>query len=188
MKASKGVRFFYGGWHSEKYFNSIGLEIKEKFKFKKADDHTLENWIRDIESLNNSVSIHIRRGDYMNEVNYKTFGSVCTIAYYKQAIEKIKATVVNPIFFIFSNDITWVKENELFNDMTIIDSFKGKDSWKDMLLISKCKHQINSNSTFGWWGAWLNANEEKQVIVPYYFINYTITKDLYPNEWIKVKL
>ncbi len=183
---SDSVRFLQGGWHSEKYFIDIKYELSEVFNFKEDNDRRLKAYLYEIDN-SESVSIHIRRGDYIsNEFNYNRYGSVCSIAYYMAAIAEIKKLISNPKFFVFSNDISWVKENSIFNGMTVVDGFNGKDSWKDMFLISRCKHNINSNSTFSWWSAWLNRNINKNVIVPYYFINQLETKDFYPENWIKL--
>lgn len=183
---STSIRFFQGGWHSEKYFNSIKSELYKVFDFKKVSDESLQSYLGEIER-SQSVSIHVRRGDYIStELNFKMYGSVCNLGYYTAAISQIKRLVPNPKFFVFSNDIKWVKANSLFDGMTVVEGFDGKDSWKDMYLISQCKHNINSNSTFSWWSAWLNRNKDKKVIVPYYFINHLETKDFYPEEWIKL--
>ncbi len=184
---SNSIRFLRGGWHSEKYFVNIKAELSKAFTFKKDNDERLKFYLHEVEN-SESVSIHVRRGDYVsNDFNFKMYGSVCSLAYYEAAILEVGKYVENPKFFIFSNDVEWVKENSIFNGMTIVEGFHGKNSWKDMFLISRCKHQINSNSTFSWWSAWLNENTQKNVIVPYYFINGLETKDFYPENWIRLK-
>jgi len=187
LLSSKGLMFYYGGWHSEKYFHSNAAQILSTFEFR--IDEKDENIGRTLKLINktNSVSIHIRRGDYMNDIHYETFGSVCTKQYFEMAIAKINSLVENPHYFIFSNDITWVKDNLKITNMSIIDFNKGSDSWKDMYLISQCKYNINSNSTFSWWGAWLNTNSDKIVIVPKFYINNLVTKDIYPSSWIQLE-
>ncbi|PYF75459.1 alpha-1,2-fucosyltransferase [Pedobacter nutrimenti] len=182
MTPSKGLRFYYGGWHSEKYFKSNREEILKAFCFEYSDDiSNIEAFTKIKET--NSVSIHVRRGDYMNETNFNVFGAVCTKDYFKKAISEISSCVEDPHFYIFSNDIPWVKDNLMMDNMSIIDCNKGKDSWKDMYLISNCKYNINSNSSFSWWAAWLNVNENNIVIVPKFFINNVETKDVYPKRW-----
>lgn len=186
LKAHKGICFYFGGWHSEKYFNSITSEVKSAFEMSfSADDNYNLNLVNMISS-SNSVSIHIRRGDYMSKENYETFGSVCTKEYFEKAISLIHEKIENPVFFIFSNDFEWVKQHFNSNNIVHVDGNKGCNSWKDLLLISKCKHNINSNSTFSWWGAWLNPYETKIIITPEYFINNLQTNDLYPESWIKI--
>ncbi|UTN04632.1 alpha-1,2-fucosyltransferase [Flavobacterium bizetiae] len=184
IKPSKGIRFLYGGWHSEKYFDVNQNEILDTFKLKVEDDVN----VRHLEEIKNceSVSIHVRRGDYMKGIHFEMYGSVCTKGYFETAIKKINEMVVNPHFFVFSNDLQWVKDNFVLDRCTFIECNNGKNSWKDMHLMSNCKHNINSNSTFSWWGAWLNQSNDKIVIVPKYFVNYLETKDFYPQSWIKI--
>ncbi|MDO8610808.1 MAG: alpha-1,2-fucosyltransferase, partial [bacterium] len=111
------------------------------------------------------ISIHVRRGDFItNKANPQFIG----LDYYKSAINKINKLVNNPLFFVFSNDIPWCKTNlsSLADDIHYINHNKGKDAYKDLLLMSACKHNIVANSTFSWWGAWLNQNSKKIVIDP----------------------
>lgn len=184
LKPSIGIRFLYGGWHSEKYFNSNREEVLDIFKLEVEDKVNL-NILREIKN-SNSVSLHVRRGDYMKGINFEMYGSVCTKEYFEVAINKINELVVNPHFFIFSNDFKWVQENFKMDKCTFVDCNKGNDSWKDIFLMSNCKHNINSNSTFSWWGAWFNQSLDKIVIVPKYFVNLLETKDFYPESWIKI--
>lgn len=184
LHKNKRLVFYYGGWHNEKYFKSIESIIRAKYIFPAITDPlntTLINQINKTES----VGIHVRRGDYLNENNINIFGKVCALEYYEKAINKISATVNNPHFFVFSNDINWVKLNLKLKNVTYIDNNKGIDSWKDMYLMTICKNLIIANSTFSWWGAWLN-NENKIVISPKQFIINDDNSDIYPDNWIKL--
>lgn len=186
MNHSRGIRFYFGGWHSEKYFKSNKSQILDAFDFKiDSDDEPVLQTLDHIKRTN-SVSIHVRRGDYLSEKNMHTFGAVCTKAYFDAAVNKIESLIDTPHFFIFSNDVAWVKANFKYGNITIIDYNKGNDSWKDLFLMSSCKHNINSNSSFSWWGAWLNLNEDKIVIAPRFFINNLDTKDIYPGDWLQL--
>lgn len=185
MKPKGGIRFFYGGWHSEKYFLQSKDMILDRYQFQKNEDPIVSSFLDKIKSTN-SVSMHIRRGDYLSAINFDTFGSVCTKEYFAAAIEKINQQIPEPHFFVFSNDVKWVLDNFSMSNMTIVDCNKGAKSWKDLWLISECKHHINSNSSFSWWGAWLNSSKQRKVIVPYYFINNLETKDIYPSSWIRI--
>jgi hypothetical protein len=95
----------------------------------------------------------------------------------------MESKVENPHFFVFSNDLVWVKENIFIKNVTYVDCNAGKNSWKDMYLMSLCQHNIIANSTFSWWGAWLNKNKNKIVISPKRFLNSDTTTDVYPDAW-----
>jgi hypothetical protein len=183
---SKGITFYYGGWHSEKYFKDIKDSVSNSFVFEILEDDLITLELADQIRAVNSVSVHIRRGDYLSQTNYLTFGAVCTTAYFVKAIEKIQSLTENPFFYVFSNDTAWVEENLKVENMVIVDTNKGENSWKDMYLMSLCKHNINSNSSFSWWASWLNDNKNKHVIVPKYFINNVDTKDVFPESWTSI--
>ncbi len=184
-RSTYSCTFYKGGWHSEKYFANIKDTILDSFRFRiKAND--TEN-IKILEKVHGStsVSIHIRRGDFISDV-YEFFGKVCDRDYYQKAINYIKNNVENSVFFIFSNDINWVKENLILENSIIVDVNNGDESWKDMYLMSQCKHNVNANSSFSWWGAWLNTNPDKIIVVPTNFISHIECKDIYPESWIKI--
>jgi hypothetical protein len=185
LSPSKGITFYVGGWHSDLYFSEARTEVKRAFQFKQLDDEQNRALLSKI--LNGqSVALHVRRGDYMNEENLKLFGRVCTDAYFQKAIATMIEKVPDAHFYVFSNDLKWVKENLRIERVTYVDHNSGKDSWKDMYLMSKCKHNVISNSTFSWWGAWLNDNPEKIIISPTKFLNDDLSTDVYPQEWLKI--
>lgn len=182
---SKGIRFYYGGWHSEKYFLSIREQLLELFTLNEPDDDENINNINAIKT-SNSIAVHIRRGDYLDSNNVNLFGKVCTLEYYKAAINLMESKQAESHFFVFSNDIEWVKANIVFNKVTYITCNKGLNSWKDMFLMSICKHNIVANSSFSWWGAWLNKNTKKIVVSPSRYLNDDKSTDFYPESWIKI--
>lgn len=180
----EGDVYLQGYWQNEKYFENIRKEVLETFSFNKPLDNKNETILRRI--LNsNSVSIHVRRGDYLK---HEELLNICTLDYYLNAINYFKNKEEIPIFYIFSNDIEWCKEN--FKTMNInceyIDWNRGNDSYKDMQLMSNCKHNIIANSSFSWWGAWLNQNLYKIVITPSKWTNKTDRVDIIPENWIKM--
>ncbi len=187
LKSSRGIKFYVGGWHSEKYFADIKDTIQKVFQFNpdKIDAQNFEV----ISKIKNttSVSVHIRRGDFLDANNYKKFGAVCSREYFLAAIEKIRSLVKDPHFFFFTNDHTWVTENFKSPDFTMVNINFSDNSWKDMFLISNCEHHINSNGSFSWWSAWLNKNENKIVIVPKNFMVNRYFKDIYPDNWIQLE-
>jgi len=181
-----GISYYYGGWHTEKYFCEIKDVIYKTLQFHiKENDYNVIQIQKEIKTKN-SVSIHVRRGDYLNKGLKDIFGNVCNLDYYKKALDYIHQHVENPYFYIFSDDKQWIKENLNFPNSEIVDFNEGEDSWKDMYLMSQCKHNINANSTFSWWGAWLNKNPNKRVVVPEKFILSSELIDIYPDNWIRI--
>jgi hypothetical protein len=181
--------YIVGYYQCENYFKDIRDILLEQFTIKKC----LSNYTIEIEKkINNSLkscSIHIRRGDYINNKNINIHG-VCSIEYYKKAIDLIKSKFEKINFFIFSDDITWVKENLKVENATYIDSEEKRIPHEDIYLMSLCHYNIIANSSFSWWGAWLNKNNEKIVVAPkIWFINDKMQKqatNIIPEKWIKV--
>lgn len=175
--------YLLGYWQSEKYFEKSTGDIKKLYRsiikqnFSKYDDGVCST---------ESVSIHIRRGDYLNT---PVLGGICDLAYYKKAVEYISAHVPNPRYFIFSNDIEWCKANLKLDGAVYVQGNTGAKSYLDMRLMMMCKHNIIANSSFSWWGAWLNNNPDKIVVAPNRWFNgYEGTGDLIPDDWIKVSV
>lgn len=181
----KSDMYLWGYWQSYKYFEDIKTKILSDFIFNECLDEK-NKMIMEMISNTNSVSLHIRRGDY---VDNKIVENICTNIYYKNAVEYIMKNVQNPKFFIFSNDIEWCKEKFLLDNVVYVDN-SGENSYKDMQLMSKCKHNIIANSTFSWWGAYLNQNADKIVICPNKWFNISAyhMDDIYPEDWIKMKI
>lgn len=175
------ITFYWGGWHSEKYYTDIVEMLKKTYSFTLPYNPINQPFIDSIKTTQ-SVSLHIRRGDYLK---YKEYGEVTTIDYYRRAIGYIRERINNPVFYIFSNDINWCRNNFNGDEYYFIDNNSRQNAWQDMLLMSMCKHHINANSTFSWWAAWLSENNGI-IIVPKRFILNTMTKDIYPEKWIKL--
>lgn len=144
--------------------------------------------LEQIDNDENAISIHIRRGDYLEPKHWKTTGSVCQLPYYLNAIAEINKRATQPSYYVFSDDIAWAKENLSLQGATFIDWNKGAESWQDMMLMSHCRHHIICNSTFSWWGAWLNPRKNKTVIVPEHWFQHCETPNIYPPGWIKVPI
>lgn len=182
----KNYGAFYGTFQSELYFKNIRQDVLNAFKFNESLCNDLTKIIVSKFNGTTPVSVHIRRGDYLSPAFANGFGNCCTIDYYKKAIDRIRAQVENPLFVFFSDDIMWVKENLVVDDAIYVDHNRDEDAWQDMYLMSKCTHNIIANSTFSWWGAWLNCNEGKIVIAPKkWFANKTI-EHVVPNDWIRI--
>ena len=174
-----------GYWQSESYFRDIRQELLKAFEFPELDEVN-KKLLSSIPDCFNLVSIHVRRGDYLTSSMY------CRLSdtdYYKNAIEFIKTNVSNPYYLIFSDDTEWCRNyfSDL-NNVSFVDWNKGMDSFRDMQLMSLCEHNIIANSSFSWWGAWLNRNTDKIVVSPKHF--YTIKSiredSLIPESWTKL--
>lgn len=172
--------YFYGPFANYKYFKEIGDDIKNIFKFPVIKDERNLEYQSQI-MYKNSVSIHVRRGDYESEGVQLT-----SLSFYNQAIKYIENKIENAVFFVFSDDLAYARE--LFgnaNKFVYIKGNKGKHSYIDMQLMSLCKHNITANSTFSFWGAFLNDNKSKIVIAP----NLPFTGTKYPfacDDWIMI--
>ncbi len=157
--------YLSGYFACEKYYSDILYDLREKIQFPSSDNPLNIELAREMRECA-SVSVHVRRGDYLNEENRAMFGNICTDAYYRKAMEFIKAEVPDAHFYLFSDDVSYVKQKYQGEEFTVVDINHGKDSFYDMWLMSNCKHNICANSTFSFWGARLNGNERKIMIRP----------------------
>lgn len=178
-----------GHFQSEKYFKKIEQQLRNELTFK----HPLDDYNNRLSEQiinQNSVAIHIRRGDYLLNTNNLNKHGLTPLSYYFDAVNYIAARINNPVFYIFSDDADWVKAQFDINHNHIIINHNTlpETSYIDMQLMSLCKHNIIANSTFSWWGAWLNSNPNKIVIAPkQWFTDTSInSNDIYPFEWIKL--
>jgi hypothetical protein len=179
--------YLYGYWQSEKYFQSIKNAIQTDFQFRQALDSQNELLAREMRATV-SVSVHIRRGDYLSDAKTAKVMHICDLGYYQRAVEYMSKRLINPVFYIFSDDILWAKEQLSIPYQTrYVEHNLGKESYRDMQLMSLCKNQIIANSSFSWWGAWLNSNPDKLVIAPQkWFVNNNNDQDLIPDKWIRL--
>ena len=180
-----------GYWQSEKYFHAYSKEIRNDFTFL-SEPSGRNKEILSLIRKTNAISVHIRRGDYANNAHTNSFHGLCDKDYYIKALEYIADKINDPVLFFFSDDMDWVKltfdSNSQKYDSYFLDHTPKDKNFEDMLLMSQCKHNIIANSSFSWWGAWLNETPEKIVIVPKnWFANPDInTKDLIPEKWIRI--
>lgn len=179
------IYYLNGYWQSEYYFKKIRSLLLKEFTLKNKIPSSaagIEGRIRDRQS----VSLHIRRGDYVaNKVAFDVLGP-CSLEYYYNCVNYIKSNVSDPYFFIFSDDTDWVKNNfRIDMPFEVVENITAE---VEMNLMSKCKHNIIANSSFSWWGAWLNTNAGKIVIAPkVWFKNQQVNRyELVPPNWIKI--
>ena len=198
--------YLWGFWQSEKYFIDIREILLREFSIKYPLSVQSKETSEKIK-FHESISLHIRRGDYVQDEKSHQLHGVCDLDYYDRCIEYMNKKVNNPHFFVFSDDPQWAKDNlKCHIPITIIDHNSGLRSYEDLHLMSQCKHNIIANSSFSWWGAWLNSNPDKIVCAPqqWFKMNSTDTKysisegpipwfkdnlldakDLIPGDWIK---
>lgn len=184
----KNANRYIGFFQSEKYFLPYRKQIMEAFQFP-IDAFDVANTMRERIKNCDAISVHIRRGDYITDKNANQFHGTCDNDYYYNAIRTISKGLENPQLFIFSDETDWVKNNMQFElPCHYIDFNTGVRSHYDMEMMSLCKHHIIANSSFSWWGAWLNNNANKKVIAPRQWFNdqRIDTKDLIPEEWQKM--
>lgn len=177
--------YLMGYWQSPRYFEDIADIIRADFMCSTAlqgKDEAIASVIKDVDS----VSLHIRRGDYL----LQTAHGVCSLGYYEKCVDTIAGILQCPHFFIFSDDAEWVRQH-LFIPFphTLVDHNPAGAAAEDLRLMSLCKHNIIANSSFSWWGAWLNSNSGKRVFAParWFADERLVPEDLIPPEWEKVE-
>jgi len=173
-----------GYWQNERYFADVKDALREELVFIPFTDERNLAVARQLQKpARPTVSVHVRRGDYAQN---PAFG-MCSADYYERALGHVRQHLADPAFFIFSDDIAWARENlPLPADTTFIDWNRGPNSYCDMHLMSLCQHQIIANSSFSWWGAWLNTNPAKLVVCPATWMATPVvpTERVVPAAWV----
>ena len=177
--------YLAGFWQKESYFKNIREILLRELTLKDPFPEKASALVKKIKNTN-SVSIHIRRGDYVLPKYQKVFHQ-CSPEYFYTAVDMIKEKVSNPHFFVFSNEIEWTKTLNFPENTTYVDDAAfDLEHYHDLVLMSQCKHNIIANSTFSWWGAWLNQNPDKIVIAPKRWFTEESPTDVVPESWIRI--
>ncbi|QWD18343.1 alpha-1,2-fucosyltransferase [Polynucleobacter paneuropaeus] len=179
--------YLYGYWQSEKYFQNARELIRRDFIFKEPLES--ENLVlQESMKAHNAISIHIRRGDYLSNLKNQKIFHLIPVEYYWKAIRYMSERISSPHFYIFSDDTLWAKNSlPISYPCTYVEHNRGLSSYRDMQLMSKCQHHIIANSSFSWWGAWLNPAPEKIVVAPsQWFKNHFSDQDLMPEKWVRL--
>ena len=175
--------YLYGFWDCERYYTDRIPELQKKLIFPQSSNLRNHDCIRQMQQ-EQSVSVHIRRTDYLTVADGKRYMGICTDAYYEHAMRYIREQVENPVFYIFSDDADYARAHYHEADMHVVDWNTGEDSLFDLQLMSKCRHNICANSTFSLWGARLNQNPDKRMIRPLKHDNYEhVTADRMHENW-----
>lgn len=181
--------YLSGYWQSEKYFIKHRKIILGDFSSRSSPISTKNAQLEKDIKKHQSVSIHIRRTDYLTNENANKFHGVCGLNYYRKSMKYIEKKVTSPVYYVFSDDPDWVRLNiKSKHKVVYITHNQGKDAHEDIRLMSQCQHNIIANSSFSWWGAWLNSHRNKMVISPKRWFNSSLTdtSDLIPQNWIKL--
>ena len=179
--------YIFGWWHNERYFKNNEETIRKEFTLR---GHQYEKFTQKLKEISkeNSVSIHIRRGDNLTDPKVLSYLEPCTLEYYKKASEKMAENIKNPIFYIFSDDTEWAIKNLSLKFPTKFHDPENFQDYEELLLMSACKHNIIANSTFSWWGAWLNKNPQKIIIAPQKWFRDPVRnlQPIVPSEWLRL--
>lgn len=187
--ALQGKVLLKGNFQSEKYFLPYKKDVIERLRFNKALLSVADKEVLSQITTNNSLSIHIRRGDYLSNKIASDVLGILPIEYYTAAYRKILDEITLENVFVFSDDIDWAENNLSFVDNAVFINSKGNNNdLVDFILMQHCSHNIVANSSFSWWAAYLNPNPDKIVIAPKRWFNKAPydTKDLIPEGWIRI--
>jgi hypothetical protein len=190
MRAIRHPVRLHGYWQNEKYFADVAPEILRDFTFQPPLRGRNLDISRQLQHPA-AVSVHVRRADYVADPAAAQIHGVCAPDYYHQAVSYIRARIARPVLFFFSDDIAWTRAHLKFPEPShYIDWNTGGSAWEDMRLMSLCHHHIIANSSFSWWGAWLNPRSDKTVIAPkYWFADAALrvaSEDITPAGWIRI--
>lgn len=174
-----------GCFQTERYFADISDRVREAFTFRNlSKDGNLQKYEAQIAACSQPISVHIRRGDYLDPKYSGLYTGICDEAYYERAITEMKKRFPDATFFFFSNDSDWVKAHYSKPDCVVVEGNDENSGYADMYLMSRCRHNIIANSSFSWWGAWLNGNLDKCIIAPKRWLNGRDCRDIYTKEML----
>ena len=186
-----GPAYLQGYWQSPLYFSGIEELLRREFTLKEPLSIPAQRIQTDISNVT-SVGVHFRRGDYLTDVSVASKHGTCALTYYIGSMQIVIDKFPHAVFFCFSDDQGWVRKNVKFPGAVVfVDLPPGRGSVEELFLLSQCEHHIISNSTFGWWGAWLGRmDKDALTLAPKrWFLDRTIdTSRLFPSEWILIEL
>lgn len=178
----------FGYWMSEKYFADAAEIIRREFGFRDPPSPKNEKYAQRMRE-SDSVAIHVRRADYTMDPTVKANQGLCGVEYYRRALDLVRERLPDPCIFVFSDDLDWARDNlPIGDDAEFVSHNRGATSHEDLRLMSHARHNIIANSSFSWWGAWLNDNETKLVLAPERWMHNRSfdTRDVLPAGWTRV--
>jgi len=183
-----GPAYLQGYWQSERYFDDQADAVRHHLRFRDPSAPATVDWLRRLQHDPSftPVSVHLRRGDYVNSPKNQRIYAECQPAYYRAAMDRMSALDARVRFIAFSDDMAWAREvlANRGDQVLYVDHNRGADSWNDLLLMSRCRHHIIANSTFSWWGAWLAQTPGQVVFAPrLWFTDASRGADVVPERW-----
>ena len=182
-----GTPYLIGYWQSERYFAAIADTIRREVRVNAAPEGANARLLDEI-AAGDAVAIHVRRGDYVSNPAATAYHGLCGLDYYQGAIRRLAGTVPQPHFFVFSDDLDWVRANLDTGHPTTWVGHNTDTPWEDLRLMAACRHFIVANSSFSWWGAWLGAWPGKQVIAPARWVraDHGGEGEIVPAGWLRM--
>jgi len=177
-----------GYWQSDKYFRDHAETIRRELTPAQPFDQD-NAALADRIDAENAVSVHVRRGDYAADPTTRRYHGTCPADYYQRAVDYVAARVGTPHLFVFSDDAGWPRDNLRFGvPTTFVRANPPSAGYRDMQLMLRCRHHVIANSSFSWWGAWLNPQTDKIVVAPRRWFNASAndTRDLIPDQWVRL--
>lgn len=186
----KDPAYLDGYFQSALYFSDVAGLLRKEFALRAPVDERNAATRRQIEEADKTaVSLHIRRGDYVTNAHTAQYHGVCSLDYYRRAVAHVAEHCHAPRFFVFSDDLDWVKDNlKIDYEMVLVDANGPDNGAWDMALMMACRHHIIANSSFSWWGAWLNPHADKIIVAPQQWFSGAAhdTRDLVPGDWVRL--
>lgn len=186
-----GPAWVEGYFQSERYFKDYATKIREELTLSSPPDAENARWLDEISTEPRAVSLHVRRGDYVRNAVFAARHGTCTPDYYARAVTHLKHEMgADPVIYAFSDDPDWVRDNmDLPAEIRVVGHNDASRNTEDIRLMSACRHNIIANSTFSWWGAWLNPHPDKIVVAPtQWFADPTqANPDICPENWTRIE-
>jgi hypothetical protein len=180
-------RYLNGYWQSWRFFEKVEPLIREHFTLRREKTERVSQLAEQLRR-SETVSVHVRRGDYKTR-EAQAYHGILPASYYREAIERVLSRHPKARFLFFSDDMEWVRAH-LDTRLPLFDSGDevGRTALEDLHLMQHCRHHVIANSSFSWWGAWLNPDPDKTVVAPvdWFATKENETKDIVPPSWIRV--